>query len=109
MASTIADREPDGSSTLSIFLSRCFPNVAFPVFLSVQSLFASFKISRNGVMEMTKWASPHEEAETRMMIHAKHAAASYQNVVIISEDTDDMKETITYRGGFIKIYMYISF
>ena len=33
-------------------------------------------------------ASTHEEAYTRMMIHAKHASASYQNVVIISEDID---------------------
>ena len=47
-----------------------------------------FKISRHGVMEMTELASTHEEADTRMMIHAKHAAASYRNVVIISEDTD---------------------
>jgi len=29
-----------------------------------------------------------EEADTRMMIHVKHTAASYRNVVVISEDSD---------------------
>ena len=32
--------------------------------------------------------STQEEADTRMMIHVKHAATSYQNVVVNSEDTD---------------------
>ena len=38
--------------------------------------------------EITELRSTQEEADTRMMIHVKHAATSYQNVVVNSEDTD---------------------
>jgi len=30
----------------------------------------------------------HEEADTRLVIHAKHAAANHPTVIVISEDTD---------------------
>ena len=33
-------------------------------------------------------ATGHEEADTRLIIHAKHAAANHPTVIVISEDTD---------------------
>ena len=48
-----------------------------------------FRSTKDDVTEITELRSTQEEADTRMMIHVvKHAATSYQNVVVNSEDTD---------------------
>ena len=47
-----------------------------------------FRLTIDDVTEITELRSMREETDTRMMIHVKHAAASYRNVVVISEDTD---------------------
>ena len=47
-----------------------------------------FRLTKDDVTEITELRSTQEEADTRMMIHVKHAATSYQNVVVNSEDTD---------------------
>jgi len=47
-----------------------------------------FRLTKGDVTEITELRSMQKEADTRMMIHVKHAAASYRNVVVISEDTD---------------------
>ena len=38
--------------------------------------------------EVGELRATHEEADTRIVIHARHAAAKYTNSVVISEDTD---------------------
>ena len=48
-------------------------------------------LSKDGVLmvqEVTALKADHEEADTRMILHASHAADSYDNVVIRSADTD---------------------
>ena len=45
------------------------------------------QVDKNDVTEITELRSTQEEADIRMMIHVKHAATSYQNVVVNSEDT----------------------
>ena len=58
------------------------------VILMVTSGERCFRLTKDDVTEITELRSMQEEADTRMMIHVKHAAASYRNVVVISEDTD---------------------
>ena len=48
----------------------------------------SFKITKAEVAEIEELTSSHEEADTRLVIHARHAAQSFPEVIIISEDTD---------------------
>ena len=43
---------------------------------------------RTGSDEVSSLQSNHEEADTRLILHAKHAAATYSNVIIKSPDTD---------------------
>ena len=47
-----------------------------------------FRLTKDDMAEITELRSMQGEADTRMMIHVKHAAASYRNVVVVSEDTD---------------------
>ena len=48
-----------------------------------------FQITQNEVKEVRELiVSGHEEADTRLAIHAKHAAEAYPTVIVISEDTD---------------------
>jgi len=58
------------------------------VILMVTSGERCFRFTKDDVTEITELRSTHKEADTRMMIHVNHAAASYRNVVVISEDTD---------------------
>ena len=48
----------------------------------------SFKITKAEVAEIEELNSSYEEADTRLVIHARHAAQSFPEVIIISEDTD---------------------
>ena len=56
--------------------------------LMVTSGETCFRLTKDDVTEITELRSTQEEADTRMVIHVKHAATSYQNVVVNSEDTD---------------------
>ena len=47
-----------------------------------------FRLTKDDVTEITELRSMQDQADTRTMIHVKHAAASYRNVLVISEDTD---------------------
>ena len=58
------------------------------VVLMVTSGEICFQISKEDVVEIVELGSTQEEADTRMMIHVKHAAADYRKVLVISEDTD---------------------
>ena len=42
--------------------------------------------------------SGHEEADTRLVIHAKHAAANHPTVTEISEDTEQNKPYCVFIG-----------
>ena len=47
-----------------------------------------FKLSSNSVSEVTELENTHEEADTRILLHAKHASGNYSSIVIVAEDTD---------------------
>ena len=42
-----------------------------------------FRISKDEVLEVDELLSTQEDADTRMLVHVKHAAAKYQKVVVI--------------------------
>jgi len=56
------------------------------IILLVTSEGQCFQITQNKVKELA--TTGHEEADTRLVIHAKHAAANHPTVIVISEDTD---------------------
>ena len=87
----MASRE--SKSKLTIFLSEnwkqeCIRKKLGHVTLVITEGERCFRLSKDDVTEIVELQSTHEEADIRMMIHARHAAISYQKVVIISEDTD---------------------
>ena len=47
-----------------------------------------FKINHDSVSLVENSKSNHEEADTRMILHAKHAGNSYGRILIASPDTD---------------------
>ena len=48
------------------------------------------KITREAVVEVDELRSSHEEADTRLLLHCKHASSSFHSVIVASEDTDVM-------------------
>ena len=57
--------------------------------LMVTSEELCFQITHDNVKEVEELATTgHEEADTRLVVHVKHAAANYPTVIVISEDTD---------------------
>ena len=47
-----------------------------------------YKINDTVVERVLQLQSNHEEADTRMLLHAKHASLTYPKVLISSPDTD---------------------
>ena len=47
-----------------------------------------FKINHDSVSLVENLKSIYEEAETRMILHAKHSSNSYDRILIASPDTD---------------------
>ncbi|KAG1651429.1 hypothetical protein GQR58_027101 [Nymphon striatum] len=83
----------ESKAKLTIFLAEnwkeeCRRSKLGSIILMVTTGEQCFKITKDEVTEMTELRSTHEEADTRMMIHAKHAAVNFRTVVVISEDTD---------------------
>ncbi|KAG1650017.1 hypothetical protein GQR58_028409 [Nymphon striatum] len=83
----------ESKAKLTIFLAEnwkeeCRRSKLCSIILMVTTGEQCFKITNDEVTEMTELRSTHEEADTRMMIHAKHAAVNFRTVVVISEDTD---------------------
>ncbi|KAG1714540.1 hypothetical protein GQR58_001134 [Nymphon striatum] len=83
----------ESKAKLTIFLAEnwkeeCRRSKLGSIILMVITGEQCFKITKDEVTEMTELRSTHEEADTRMMIHAKHAAVNFRTVVVISEDTD---------------------
>ena len=46
------------------------------------------KLTHDSWQEVDELKSSHEEADTRLLLHAKHAADSYPALICVSEDTD---------------------
>ena len=46
------------------------------------------KITRNDCDEVGSLKNTHEEADTRLLLHAKHAAPKLESIVIVAENTD---------------------
>lgn len=50
-----------------------------------------YKLSSNGSSVVSSLKSNHEEADTRVIVHAAHASkAGYKSIIMVSEDTDVM-------------------
>ncbi|MES9881053.1 MAG: hypothetical protein ABW185_09250 [Sedimenticola sp.] len=66
-----------------------------------------YKISRETVEDVEDLKSTHEEADTRLLLHAKHAAdAGYSSVTIVADDTDIMVLALAFVNIInCKIYM----
>ena len=47
-----------------------------------------YLITRERVTEIVELRSTQEEADTRMMLHVRHATSKYSKLVVVSEDTD---------------------
>ena len=47
-----------------------------------------FRLSKDSVEEVDELNTTQEEADTRMLLHAKQAAADYTSVIIVADDTD---------------------
>jgi hypothetical protein len=47
-----------------------------------------FSITKDDVEKVHELTSSQEEADTRLALHAKHAAGTHRHVIVISEDTD---------------------
>ena len=46
------------------------------------------KLTQDRYEEVFVLQSNHEEADTRILLHAKHAAAEYPSLICIADDTD---------------------
>ena len=47
-----------------------------------------YKITRNKSENVEELKSSQEEADTRMLLYAKHAAANFETVTVVADDTD---------------------
>ena len=47
-----------------------------------------YKLTETDISEVDELRSTHEEADTRMLLHAKHAAEYYNDVILVADDTD---------------------
>ena len=61
--------------------------------MGIKSIFVTdgervFKINKDTVIAITELESNHEEADTRMNLHAQHASQHFQKILISSPDTD---------------------
>jgi len=65
-----------------------------------------YRISSAGTETVEELHSTHGEADTRLILHAAHAARSgYETVIVISEDTDVFVLCLTFKG-FIQTSLY---
>ena len=56
--------------------------------LYVTSCDKCFKLSAERSEEVNEVKTAQEEADTRILLHAKHAAADYGSITIVTDDTD---------------------
>lgn len=56
-----------------------------------------FKLTAHTSEEVPELQSAQEEADTRMLLHANHAAAQYDSVIIVADDTDVMILSVAFQ------------
>ena len=68
------------------------------------------RIMKEAVMEVPELACTHEEADTRVILHAYHAACSgFKSVVIVVADTDILVLCTAFKKEInCNLYMLIS-
>ena len=91
-------------SLLIKFISEEWQNERCRERLAVKTIFVTtedhcYEISSVGATTVDELRSTQEEADTRMLLHAAHAAvAGYKAVVITSEDTDLFVLSLAFKG-----------
>ncbi len=100
-------------SLLIKFISEEWQNERCRERLAVKTIFVTtkdhcYEISSVGATTVDELRSTQEEADTRMLLHAAHAAAAagYRAVVITSEDTDVFVLSLAVRG-FISCPVFV--
>ena len=54
-------------------------------------------LTNSGAVDVNELACRHEEADTRLILHAHHASSSgYDNIVIVADDNDVMMIALTH-------------
>ena len=64
------------------------------------------KINSNATPEVPELVSTQEEADTRILLHAKHASNNYSAIVVVAEDTDVFILCLAFQSK-INCAMYI--
>ena len=64
-----------------------------------------FKIDREGTTSIPELATPQEEADTRILLHAKHASPDHEAFIVVSEATDVIILALAFFRQTGKIYI----
>lgn len=81
-------------------MRKCLGEVT--LFVSVEE--KCFEITKDAVREVLELTCSQEEADTRLALHARHAASTHRHVIVISEDTDVFVILLAFRtqiGGHL--------
>ena len=86
-------RSSTSKTALIKFLCEAWKNDPYPEKLGSKVLFITcekqcFKVTKEGSEAIDELTTTQEEADTRMLLHAKHASSNYKSIVIVTEDTD---------------------
>ena len=86
-------RSSTSKTALIKFLCEAWKNDPYPEKLGSKVLFITcekqcFKVTKEGSEVIDELTTNQEEADTRMLLHAKHASSNYKSIVIVTEDTD---------------------
>ena len=83
----------DTKSMLTKFLVESWKNTSKRMKLSGQVLYVTYEdqcfiLTRELCEEIPALRSSHEEADTRLFLHLKHASDNYSSLIINADDTD---------------------
>ena len=86
-------RSSTSTTALIKFLCEAWKNDPYPEKLGSKVLFNTcekqcFKVTKEGSEAIDELTTTQEEADTRMLLHAKHVSNNYKSIVIVTEDTD---------------------
>ena len=86
-------RSSASKTALIKFLCQAWRNNPYPEKLGSKLLYITcekecFKVTKDGSEVVDELATSQEEADTRMLLHTKHASSNYRSMVIMTEDTD---------------------
>ena len=82
----------ESKKKLTAFLAECWKEQKFREKLGRKCMFVTssdrcIKLTESGWQEIDYLQSTHEEADTRILLHAKHAAETIPALICITEDT----------------------